>query len=58
MDRGQHSQGNKKAEEEANKEAEVKIKEIKESGTKSQDKVINDLLSAVFDVKPTPPTKA
>ncbi|KAJ4418338.1 H(+)-transporting V1 sector ATPase subunit G [Gnomoniopsis sp. IMI 355080] len=52
----EHSQGNKKAEEDANKEAEDKIKEIKELGKKSQDKVIKDLLSAVFDVKAEPPT--
>lgn len=56
-ERLKHSQGNKKAEEEANKEAEAKIKEIQAAGKKSQDKVVNDLLSAVFDVKPVPPTK-
>lgn len=56
--RKQHSQGNKKAEDDANAEAEKKIKEIKDSGKKSQDKVINDLLSAVFDVKPVAPTQA
>lgn len=53
----QHSQGNKKAEEEADKEAQAKIVEIKEAGSQSQDKVVNDLLRAVFDVKPVPPTK-
>ncbi|KAI3395399.1 hypothetical protein diail_1390 [Diaporthe ilicicola] len=53
----EHSQGNKKAEEEANKEAEGKIKEIQAAGKKGQDKVVKDLLSAVFDVKPVPPTK-
>lgn len=53
----QHSQGNKAAEEEANKEAEAKIKEIHEAGKEGQDKVIKDLLSTVFDVKPVPPTK-
>ncbi|KAG6358625.1 hypothetical protein INS49_012143 [Diaporthe citri] len=46
-----------KAEEEANKEAEAKIKEIQAAGKKSQDKVVKDLLSAVFDVKPVPPTQ-
>ncbi|KAK4213906.1 H+-ATPase G subunit-domain-containing protein [Rhypophila decipiens] len=50
----EHSQGNKQAEEEADKEADVKIKEIKEAGKKSQDQVVKDLLSAVFDVKPEP----
>lgn len=53
----QHSQGNKQAEDEANKEAEVKIKEIKVAGQKGQDKVVKDLLKAVFDVKPVPPTE-
>ncbi|KAK4119555.1 V-type ATPase [Parathielavia appendiculata] len=50
----QHTQGNKQAEEEADREADAKIKEIQEAGKKHQDKVINDLLSAVFDVHPTP----
>ena len=54
----QHTQGNQKAEEEANKEAEVKIKEIKAAGKKSHDKVVKDLLSAVFDVKPVVPDHA
>jgi V-type H+-transporting ATPase subunit G len=43
---------------EANKEAETKILEIKDAGKKGQDKVIKDLLSAVFDVKPVPPSAA
>lgn len=50
----QHTQGNKQAEEEANREAEAKIREIKEMGKKNQEKVINDLLSAVWDVRPVP----
>lgn len=54
----QHSEGNKEAEDEANKEAELKIKEIKAAGQKSQDKVVKDLLKAVFDVKPVAPTAA
>lgn len=53
---GQHTQGNKAAEEEANKEAETKIKAIKAAGDKGRDKVINDLLKAVFDAKPVPPS--
>ncbi|CAN8106331.1 unnamed protein product [Discula destructiva] len=52
----EHSQGNKKAEEDANKEAEDKIKEIKNLGKKSQDKVVKDLLAAVYDVQAEPPT--
>ncbi|KAK4443494.1 vacuolar ATPase [Podospora aff. communis PSN243] len=51
----EHSQGNKEAEAEADKEAEAKINEIKSAGQKNQDKVIKDLLAAVFEVKPTPP---
>ncbi|TLS27477.1 hypothetical protein PpBr36_05449 [Pyricularia pennisetigena] len=53
-----HTQGNKQAEEEANKEAETQIKEIKEAGKKHQDKVIKDLLKAVFEPHPVPPTAA
>jgi len=54
----EHTQGNKQAEQEANKEADVKIKEIKAAGKKSQDKVIKDLLRAVFDAKPVSPSAA
>ncbi|KAH7375403.1 vacuolar ATPase [Plectosphaerella cucumerina] len=54
----QHSQGNKAAEDEADKEAEVKIKEIKGAGQKGQDKVVKDLLKAVFEAKPVAPTAA
>lgn len=54
----EHAAGNKTAEDEANKEAEAKIKEIKSAGQKSQDKVVADLLKAVFEVKPVPPTAA
>ena len=53
----QHTSGNKKAEDDANKDAEVKIKEIKEAGKKGQDKVVKDLLSAVFDIKPVVPDR-
>ncbi|KAL2178363.1 H+-ATPase G subunit-domain-containing protein [Thermothelomyces heterothallicus CBS 202.75] len=50
----QHTQGNKQAEEEANREAEAKIAEIKEAGKKNQDKIIKDLLAAVYEAHPTP----
>ncbi|KAK4098427.1 V-type ATPase [Parathielavia hyrcaniae] len=50
----QHTQGNKEAEEEADKEADAKIKEIQQAGKKHQDDVISNLLSAVFDAQPTP----
>lgn len=52
----QHTSGNQAAEAEASREADVKIREIREAGKKNQDNVINDLLSAVFDVHPTPPS--
>jgi V-type H+-transporting ATPase subunit G len=55
---GQHTKGNKAAEEEANKEAEAKISEIKAAGKKNQDKVVKDLLKAVFEVTPVVPVKA
>lgn len=53
----QHTSGNKKAEEDANKDAEIKMKEIKEAGKKGQDQVVKDLLSAVFDIKPVVPER-
>lgn len=54
----EHTQGNKAAEEEANKEAEASIKQIKDAGKKNQDKVVKDLLKAVFEVHPVVPTQA
>ncbi|KAI1336503.1 vacuolar ATPase [Xylariaceae sp. FL0016] len=54
----QHTQGNKQAEDEANKEADAKIKEIQAAGKKSQSKVVDDLLKAVFEVKPVAPSAA
>jgi V-type H+-transporting ATPase subunit G len=51
-----HTQGNKAAADEANKDAEVKIREIQTVGKKSQDNVVSDLLKAVFDVNPIPPS--
>jgi V-type H+-transporting ATPase subunit G len=33
------------------------MKEIQEAGKKSQDKVVNDLLKGVFDVKPVVPDR-
>ena len=53
----QHSSGNKKAEEDANKEAEGSLAEIKKIGDKSGDKVVNDLLKIVMTVKPEVPEK-
>ena len=53
----QHKQGNKKAEEDANKNAETMVKEIKAAGKKSGDKVVEDLMRAITDVKPEVPDK-
>ncbi|KAH7138642.1 vacuolar ATPase [Dendryphion nanum] len=51
----EHSSGNKKAEEDANKETDVKVKEIQELGKKSGSKVVDQLLTAVTTAKPEPP---
>ncbi len=53
----QHTSGNKKAEEDANKDAETKIKEIKEAGKTGQDKVVENLLKAVFEITPIVPER-
>ncbi|XHG09102.1 hypothetical protein AWENTII_012183 [Aspergillus wentii] len=53
----EHSSGYKKAEEDANKEAEVKLEEIKDAGNKQGDKVVDGLLHALVDVKPEPSAK-
>ncbi|KAF2494221.1 V-type ATPase [Lophium mytilinum] len=50
----EHSSGNQKAEEDANKEAEAKVKEIKGIGSKTGSKVVDQLLAAVTDVNPKP----
>ncbi|OTB02765.1 hypothetical protein M426DRAFT_322363 [Hypoxylon sp. CI-4A] len=54
----EHTQGNKQAEDEANKEADAKIEEIQAAGKKGQDKVVDDLLKAVFEIKPVPREKS
>ncbi|KAI9682825.1 MAG: H(+)-transporting V1 sector ATPase subunit G [Bathelium mastoideum] len=53
----EHSSGNQKAEEDANKDTEEKINEIKGIGDKEGKKVVEDLLKAVFDVKPEVPDR-
>jgi V-type H+-transporting ATPase subunit G len=53
----QHASGNKKAEEEANKDAETKLKGITEAGKKSGSKVVEDLIKAVITVIPEVPDK-
>ena len=53
----QHSSGNKKAEEDAAKDAENKVKEIKEAGKEKGDKVVQELLRVVMDVRPERPDR-
>ena len=53
----QHSSGNKQAEEEANKEAEVQVKAIREAGEKGRDEVVLALLGGVANVKPQVPDR-
>ncbi len=53
----QHTSGNKKAEEDAAKDAENKVDEIKEAGKEKGGKVIEELLRAVMDVKPEKPNR-
>lgn len=53
----QHTSGNKKAQEDANKDAESQMKDIKGQGSKGQDQVVKDLLKAVFDIKPVVPDR-
>lgn len=53
----EHKQGNKKAEEDANKDAETKVKEIETAARKAGDKVVEDLLRAITDVRPEVPNK-
>lgn len=54
----QHSKGNKQAEDEANKDAEQQIKQIKDAGKTKQDAVVKKLLAAVFEVNPVAPSAA
>ncbi|KAL9601782.1 MAG: hypothetical protein Q9219_002272 [cf. Caloplaca sp. 3 TL-2023] len=53
----QHTSGNKKAEEDASRDAEEQVKAIKASGEKSGGKVIEDLLRVVTDVRPEVPER-
>lgn len=57
LTRLQHSSGFKKDEEEANKEAEAKLAEIKDAGSKKGDKVVEDLIHATVNVNPEAPEK-
>ncbi|KAI9885112.1 MAG: hypothetical protein M1823_003080 [Watsoniomyces obsoletus] len=53
----EHTSGNKKAEEDADKETEIKIQQIKESGKEHGDKVVESLLKATIDVQPEVPER-
>jgi V-type H+-transporting ATPase subunit G len=50
-----HSSGNQKAEEDAKKDTDVKVKEIDDIGNKSGSKVVDQLITAVTNAKPEPP---
>ena len=56
--KAQHTSGNKKMEEDANKETEAKLEEIKKVGKEKGNKVVEDLLHAVIDVNLKPPSKS
>jgi V-type H+-transporting ATPase subunit G len=53
----QHSSGNQKAEEDAKKDTDVKVKEIDDVGNKSGSKVVDQLITAVVSAHPEPPRK-
>jgi V-type H+-transporting ATPase subunit G len=53
----QHSSGNQKAEEDAKKDTDAKVKEIDEIGNKSGGKVVDQLMAAVVNANPEPPKK-
>jgi V-type H+-transporting ATPase subunit G len=52
-----HSSGNKKMEEDAHKDTEKKLAEIKKLGKSKGQKVVDDLLNAVVKVTPEPPSR-
>lgn len=53
----QHSSGNQKAEEDAKKDTDIKVKEIDGIGSKSGSKVVDQLIAAVTNAKAEPPRK-
>jgi V-type H+-transporting ATPase subunit G len=57
LTRAQHSSGNQKAEEDAKKDTDAKVKEIDEIGNKSGSKVVDQLIEAVVNAHPKPPGK-
>ena len=54
----QHTSGNKAAEEQADKDTQRELDEIKQIGKKTGPKVVEDLLKAVMDVRPQVPDRA
>ncbi|KAL8933311.1 MAG: hypothetical protein Q9216_006426 [Gyalolechia sp. 2 TL-2023] len=53
----EHTSGNQKAEEDAGKDADEQVQGIKSSGDKSGQKVVDDLLRVVMDVRPEVPDR-
>jgi V-type H+-transporting ATPase subunit G len=53
----QHTSGNEKAQDEADRDAEAQMKQIKTVGEQGRDKVIADLLRTVLDVRPELPDR-
>ncbi|KAK4503602.1 hypothetical protein PRZ48_004517 [Zasmidium cellare] len=54
----QHTSGNKAAEEDAEKDTQEKLKEIKQIGDKTGPKVVDDLIKAVLEVQLKVPERA
>ena len=53
----QQQSGNKKAEEDANKDAEKQLQEIKKAGDEKGQKVVDDLIKIVITPHPEVPDK-
>ncbi|KAL8651078.1 MAG: hypothetical protein Q9210_003459 [Variospora velana] len=53
----EHSSGNQRAEEDAQQDADAQMQAIKGCGDKSGDKVVEDLLRVVTDVRPEVPDR-
>ncbi|KAL8853548.1 MAG: hypothetical protein Q9221_001534, partial [Calogaya cf. arnoldii] len=52
-----HTSGNKKAEDDASQDAEDQVNAIKSAGEKEGQKVVDDLLRVVTDVRPEVPDR-
>jgi V-type H+-transporting ATPase subunit G len=53
----QHSSGNQKAEDDAKKDTDNKVKEVEDLGNKSGSKVVEQLIAAVTNANAKPPRK-